>query len=254
MITEYHRPSTVANAIELLSRQDPLTIPLAGGSHVNLRKGIDFAVVDLQDLPLRGISREGNTLSIGATTTLDSIENFLPLLHELKKIIRRSANKNVRQIATIGGTIAGEDGRSIVLGALLALDATVTILPDDEEILLGELLPFRESLLKGKIISKVRFNLSTSIQLESVSKTPASVPFIYITIARWKSNRSRVVMGGFGLSPTLVADGAHGQGVELAAQSALPDQVTIQVDRAYLAECVKILTLRCLQNGEGRGQ
>ena len=39
MITEYHRPSTLESAIELLGRKTPETVPLAGGTLLNQKIG-----------------------------------------------------------------------------------------------------------------------------------------------------------------------------------------------------------------------
>ena len=56
MITEYNRPSTLESALELLARKTPLTVPSPGGTLLNQKSDTDFAVVDIQALPLTKLS------------------------------------------------------------------------------------------------------------------------------------------------------------------------------------------------------
>jgi CO/xanthine dehydrogenase FAD-binding subunit len=70
MIIEYHRPQNLEEALALLNRSDPVTLPLGGGSALNQPSPDPIAVVDLQGLGLAGFSTQGNTLELGATLTL----------------------------------------------------------------------------------------------------------------------------------------------------------------------------------------
>jgi CO/xanthine dehydrogenase FAD-binding subunit len=48
MIVEYHRPESIDAALSLLNRNDPITVPLGGGTVLSRRITSDCAVVDLQ--------------------------------------------------------------------------------------------------------------------------------------------------------------------------------------------------------------
>jgi CO/xanthine dehydrogenase FAD-binding subunit len=50
MIVEYHRPPTLDLALQLLSRQSPVTVPMGGGTILNQPSPVPIAVVDLQEL------------------------------------------------------------------------------------------------------------------------------------------------------------------------------------------------------------
>ena len=52
MIIDYSRPKSIKEAVDLLARKDPKSIPLAGGSVISKYKGDPVAVIDLQDLGL----------------------------------------------------------------------------------------------------------------------------------------------------------------------------------------------------------
>ena len=67
----------------------------------------------------------------------------------------REATHNMRQAATVAGTLIASDGRSPFTAVMLALDAAVTLFPGDEVITLGNLLLMREQKLGSRIVTKV---------------------------------------------------------------------------------------------------
>ena len=77
MITTYHRPSTLDEALALLSQ--PNTVPLGGGTFLSQPTTDPVSVVDLQRLGLDSLRINGNELQIGATCTLQALlEHFTP--------------------------------------------------------------------------------------------------------------------------------------------------------------------------------
>ena len=73
MIQEYYRPETLKEALALLSRDAPKTVPLGGGTVLNTPGEQPPAVVDLQALGWDGIEQKGREISIGATATLQQL-------------------------------------------------------------------------------------------------------------------------------------------------------------------------------------
>ncbi len=71
MIIEYIRPKTIKEAVNLISRDAPTTIPMGGGTSLK-RRAIqrDFSVVDLQALNLDQIDIDDTWIELGAMTTL----------------------------------------------------------------------------------------------------------------------------------------------------------------------------------------
>ena len=100
MIVEYHRPHTVEEALTLLSREDPRTVPLGGGTFLNRGRfaadGPALAVVDLQELDLARVEQTGNILSIGAMATLQGLADRIDLPLAFRQAIQHEMNHNLR--------------------------------------------------------------------------------------------------------------------------------------------------------------
>ncbi len=71
MITAYHRPQTLNEALTLLSQ--PNRTPLGGGTLLSHSKTDSVEAVDLQSLSLDAIKKQGSNLEIGATVTLQQL-------------------------------------------------------------------------------------------------------------------------------------------------------------------------------------
>ena len=107
----YHRPETVADAVKLLADLGDDARPLAGGHSLvpmmKLRLATPSHLIDLHAVAgLKGISRDGDTVVIGAMTTQhdllasEEIAKSMPILHETALLI---ADPQVRYRGTIGG-------------------------------------------------------------------------------------------------------------------------------------------------------
>jgi CO/xanthine dehydrogenase FAD-binding subunit len=193
MIIEYHRPQTMGETLALLGRTNPRTLPLAGGSALNRPTPEQFAVVDLQALHLDTFEARGNFYDLGATLTLQRLldENLAEGLEGLKKAIRHEATYNLRQVASVAGSLVAADGRSPFATAMLALDASLLLLPGDESVDLGDLLPLRSERLPGCLICQVTIPANVRLAYEYVARTPADLPIVCAALATWPSGRTR---------------------------------------------------------------
>jgi CO/xanthine dehydrogenase FAD-binding subunit len=276
MIVEYHRPESLAEALSLLSRREPVTVPLGGGSLLNQPSAEPLAVVDLQELALSEIHRRGNIMEVGATATLlalaGSLETEAGILGApvLLRAIYHEATHNLRNVATIAGTLVGADGRSPLATALLALDARLVVVPgfgpvsgvgteeEGEEqpgdpaatalIALGDLLPLRREALSGRLITQVQIPLNAQLAYEVVARTPADRPLVCAAAARWPSGRTRLALGGYGLAPVLALDGPEGGGLEPAARDVYSQAGDAWASAEYRSEMAAVLTRRCMGN------
>jgi putative selenate reductase FAD-binding subunit len=252
VIIEYNRPGNLDEAIVLLSRQDPLTLPLAGGTVLNLSSPPDCAVVDLQDLGLDQLEARGSNLSAGATVTLQSLLDYTSqqqdhIFQVLKKVIEYNSSYNIRQCATLGGIAASGGGRSPLLTSLLALECQLTLLPGEEVISLGDLLALRDEKLKGKLITKLLIPYKVRLAFEYVARTPADSPIVCTAAAKWPSGRTRIVLGGYGKTPFLVFDGPQAEGAVEAARDAFSGAKDQWASAEYRQEIAAVLTRRCLE-------
>jgi CO/xanthine dehydrogenase FAD-binding subunit len=243
MIIEYHRPQTMDEALALLGRTQPISLPLAGGTAIDRTSGHPQAVVDLQALGLDRIDQRGNLLEIGAMVTLQVLLDS-PVADALKKVIQLEATNNLRQAASVAGTLVAASGRSPFTTALLALDAMLTILPGPEGISLGDLLPLRLERLRGRLITQIILPTHTRLAYEYVARTPADLPIVCAAASVWPSGRTRLALGGFGSAPTLAFDGAEAQGAEIAARSAYSQAGDEWASAEYREEMAVILARR----------
>jgi carbon-monoxide dehydrogenase medium subunit len=128
----YHRPATLADAVNLLSTLGDEARALAGGHSLvpmmKLRLATPEHLVDLHGIAgLKGIRREDNRIVIGAMTTQhellasDEIAKSLPILHETALLI---ADPQVRYRGTIGGNVANGDPGNDMPALMLTLGAS----------------------------------------------------------------------------------------------------------------------------------
>jgi putative selenate reductase FAD-binding subunit len=250
MIIEYHRPTTLQEALELLKRPEPVSLPLAGGSALNRPDGPPVAAVDLQALGLDTYQPRGNTVELGATLTLQTLAEAELTSPVLKAVILHEATRNLRQVATVAGTLVAADGRSPFTTALLALDAELTLQPGDELTGLGDLLPLRGERLPQRLITRVAIPANARLAYEYVARTPADRPIVCVAAAQWPSGRTRLALGGFGPAPRLAFDGTESQGAPQAAHAACSQAQDAWASAEYRQEVAQVLAQRCISTLE----
>jgi len=250
MITAYHRPQTLDEALRLLIQ--PNTVPLGGGTLLSQPTVDPVTVVDLQHLSLdtlrvNGIdpsTRSGQALEIGATLTLQALLESEHCPPALKSALKLEAPLNIRNSATVAGTLFSCDGRSPFATALLALDVKVTIVNRQSSIVhLGEFLPLRP---RGLIMS-ITMPLNPKLAFEFVSRTPTDKPIICAALAQWNSGRTRLALGGCGRSPLLAMDGTEADGLEAAAGNAYHEANDEWASAEYRMDVAVVLAKRCLE-------
>lgn len=246
MITTYHRPETLEQALTLISRKTPMTLPLGGGTLLSHPDGNSIEVVDLQAIGLNQIKKQGRALEIGATATLQELLESESSSDVMKTILKLEAPLNIRNAATVAGTLVAADGRSTFTCALLALDAKVIIQPKDEEIQIGNFLPMRGENLRGKLITKIILPGNTKLAFEYVARTPADKPLVCIAMAQWPSGRTRLAVGGYGKVSLLAMDGTDPEGLGTAARNAFHEAADEWASADYRQEIAAILAKRCL--------
>jgi putative selenate reductase FAD-binding subunit len=129
-IQAVHRPKSLDEAWELLERGGKAARLLGGGVDLAWLSpaGVEM-LIDLSLVGPRGIATENGELHIGAGTTLTEILEWggttYALQGLLRTVLRRVASPLQRNLATLGGAIAGAHPWSDVISLMLALDARV---------------------------------------------------------------------------------------------------------------------------------
>lgn len=134
---------------------------------------------------------------------------------------------------------------------MLAMDAHCLLVNDKETTLgVGDLLPLRDRLLAGKLITRIEIPLNTKLAFETVARTPADKPIVCAALAQWPSGRTRLALGGWGQTPILAMDGNEPGGLEEAARSAFSEAVDEWASAEYRMEIAGILAKRCREKIE----
>jgi carbon-monoxide dehydrogenase medium subunit len=175
---EYNRPGTLAEATRLLAAGDGSAMPIAGGQSLLVLMGLRLTMidrlVDVSRLPeLREVHDDGRHVFIGAATTHAMIEDGRipdPSAGLMSRVAGKIAYRAIRNLGTIGGSVALADPAADWPACLIALGAEVRIAgPDGQrwesvagfvtgayetilvpaEIVLGFRIPHRASLRWG---------------------------------------------------------------------------------------------------------
>ena len=196
LVTAYHRPATVDEALGLLD--DPRRVALGGGTTLNAdRRPCDLEAVDLQALELDAIAAAGaGRVRIGATATLDAVRRCDLLPGSLRDLARAEQPSTLRTLATVGGLVAKASSESLTLATVGGLVAKAS----SESLMLAALLAHEcrvECAAAGSEASEHsladllaaglrRGSLITAITIESAGqtasartgRTPADVPIV----------------------------------------------------------------------------
>lgn len=131
----YHRPASLAEAVNLMATLGDDARPLAGGHSLipmmKLRLATPEHLIDLHGIDaLKGVRREGDSVVIGAMTTQhdllasDEIARMLPILQETSLLI---ADPQVRYLGTIGGNVANGDPGNDMPALMMVLGASYRV-------------------------------------------------------------------------------------------------------------------------------
>ncbi len=165
------------------------------------------AVIDLQNLNLNRMEIKGARVSIGATAKLNSIVKWDETPDFLREAILKDANANLRNAATLGGSLIRLTGKSRLGIVLLAVDSRLTWEPGGMEISLGDWFAVGRASNQYRLMTGVHFDIPQTVSLESVAQTPGGFPLISVCMAKWASGRVRLISGEAGSMPEILCDG-----------------------------------------------
>jgi len=181
---EYHAPTSLSEALALLGKYGDDAKVLAGSQSLiplmKLRLAQPAHVVDLRKVDgLVGVREAQGVLQIGALTTHAALAKSevmrakLPMAAEAAALI---GDAQVRNVGTIGGSLAHADPAADWPAVLMALDASVVVAgPRGERTVKVEQLivgPLTTSLEGGEILVQVRVPLPPARTAGAYEKLP----------------------------------------------------------------------------------
>jgi carbon-monoxide dehydrogenase medium subunit len=209
---EYEAPRTLEEALALLA--DGSAKPLAGGMSLiplmKLRLAAPERVVDLGRIPgLSYIREEDGVIRIGAMTTHYEIESS-PVLRARCPLLAATAaqigDMQVRNVGTIGGSVAHADPAADYPAALLALEAQVRLARAGAErtLAIADFFVdvFTTALEPGEIVREVIVPAETPGTGVSYQKVahPASGFAVVGIAARVRRSEGRITLARLGVT------------------------------------------------------
>jgi carbon-monoxide dehydrogenase medium subunit len=208
---EYHRPETLSAAVADLA--DPEAKALAGGMTLlptmKQRLASPAALIDLKSVhELAGITREGDNLVIRAMTRHAEVASnavaqaAIPALASLAGII---GDPHVRNMGTIGGSLANNDPAADYPAAALALGAT--IVSNKRRIPAHDFFTglFETALETGELITQVSFPIPQKAAYMKFRNPASRYALVGVFVAK-TAGGVRVAVTGAGSSGVFRAE------------------------------------------------
>lgn len=256
---EYLKATSVADAAARLAANRDAKL-LAGGqtliAAMKLRLSSPAQLIDLRAIPdLKGICVEGNALVIGAMTTHAAVaasadvQRMIPALAQLAGAI---GDRMVRNMGTLGGSIANNDPAADYPAALVGLGATVTSnqrkIPADD-FFRGM---YETALEPGEIVTSVTFPAAKRAAYVKFSNPASRYALVGVFVAETASG-VRVAITGAGPCVFRVPDMEHALAKRFAPESvaniqiaAAPLNTDLHASAEYRAHLVTVLAKRAV--------
>jgi len=183
-INAYTVPTDLEEAYQLLQKEDAAII--AGGAWLKLLPKTLAHGIDLSGLKLDTINETEENYSIGSMVTLRQIETHSSLRTYMGGVLQEAISHimgvPIRNIATIGGTVAGRYGFSDLLTPLLALRANLVFYKKGQITLESYLkeAPKEKDILLQVIIKKEYGTANYT----TVKKTANDFPILNVSVMK----------------------------------------------------------------------
>jgi putative selenate reductase FAD-binding subunit len=201
MIQQFFKPQTTAEAVALKDKYKDEAVFMAGGTDVNCRDatGPVEKAIGIEQLQLNKISGTDEALSIGAGVTIQELIDSPKVPDQLTIAAEHFMNRNIRNIATIGGNIASNHTTSNLIPILIALDAELKLAGSEPSVSVYDYITREMSRLIESITISSE-NLKKSYGLRKFSHTANDVSIITAAVTFNIENEElsnvRVAIGG----------------------------------------------------------
>lgn len=266
-IRSYHRPSRLAEALDLVKQG---AVPLAGGTRLLATAREIPNVLDLAALGLDQIELDDGDLRLGALVTLQAAADS-PVAHSATGGLLPAAcraqqpSRMMRNLATLGGESVFAAPDSEVAAALLALNAVFVVESSDGPIESPALRFLRnpsEDVAQGLLTSLFIPGAPEGTALERVAVLPSAPALVAVAVAVSFSGdqcgRARIAVTGLAGAPARVPEaetrmeGSHAEEADIeraaeqvAARAAFRDDA--HAPASYRRHVARVLTRRALQ-------
>jgi carbon-monoxide dehydrogenase medium subunit len=279
----YEAPATVEGAVDLLRRHGADAKVLAGGQSLvpllNYRLADPRVVVDINDLPLGGVTSDNGRLKLGALVRhhqleeSDEIARQCPVLREAAALI---GNVRVRALGTVGGSLAHADAAAELPMVTLALDGRLTLVSatgtrtlDARDFFTG---PLTTAMRPDELLTEIDLAAppATGWAIEEIARRAGDFAIVAVTALvsldrRGRVAHTRLAFGGVAATPVRAVaaeEALSGQEptaerlaqAAILARDALSPQSDAFVSGAYRRHLAGVLTRRALTRATVRAR
>lgn len=261
---EYHRPSSLQEALQLLKSRPEAKVLAGGHTLIPTLKQRLARLSDLVDLSgiadLRGIREEGGRIVIGALTphgeveTSDLVRSRIPALATLAGLI---GDPQVRNRGTIGGSIANNDPAADWPAGVLGCGATVRT--DRREIAADDFFTgmFETALGPDELVTAVSFPVPERAGYAKFPNPASRYAVVGVFVAQFADGVRVAVTGAApcvfrltaleqALAANFAPDAADGIAVDPSGLNS-----DIHASAEYRAHLVKVMAKRAIQAALG---
>jgi aerobic carbon-monoxide dehydrogenase medium subunit len=261
----YHKPSSLADAAAKLAAAPDAKL-LAGGqtlvAAMKLRLAAPSDLVDLAAVSeLRGIKVDGNNLVIGATTTHAAVAASADVrgkIAALAHLAEGIGDRMVRNVGTLGGSVANNDPAADYPAGLVGLGATV--ITQKRRIAADDFFRgmYETALEPGEIITGVSFPIPKRAGYVKFPNPASRYAIVGVFVAETGSG-IRVAVTGAGpvvfrvpamekaLSANFSADALKGIAVDASSLNG-----DMHASAEYRAHLVSVIAKRAVEQALGR--
>ncbi len=257
---DYHRPATLKDAATLLKKIENARV-LGGGQSLlptlKMRLASTPALVDLAGIAdLRIIKLDGAVLTIGTGMRHSEVAASKDVLIGAPVIARVAAgigDRQVRNMGTLGGSIANNDPAADYPAALLGLGATV--ITNRREIPADKFFTglFETALKPGEIITAVSFPLPKRAAYVKFKQPASRFALVGVFVSEGAGNVRVAVTGAGNAGVFRVKDMEKKLGEKFAAESiakskVAPDKLNsdIHASAEYRSHLITVLAQRAV--------
>jgi aerobic carbon-monoxide dehydrogenase medium subunit len=256
---EFAQPKTIADAASLLASTGGRA--LAGGQSLvaamKLRLSQPGTLVSLSGIPdLKGIRRDGERIVIGAMTrhadvaSSDIVKDAMPALSSVAEGI---GDRQVRNMGTLGGSLANNDPAADWPAAVLGTGATIRT--DRRAITADEFFKgmFETALAPDEIITAVEFPIAQRAAYAKFPNPASRFALVGVFVAQYANGDVRVTVTGAAPSvfrSTAIEDALKRSFTPVAAKSVDVDAKGLNSDlhgsAEYRAHLISVMASRAV--------
>ena len=244
----YVRVGNAAEAYELLQKNRNNKI-VGGGIWMRLGSRRVATAIDLSACGLDHIEETETEFRIGAMCTLRQLERHAGLNALVNNVFEFAVHDIVgvqlRNTATVGGSIYGRFGFSDVLTLFLALDCEVELYRAGRMPLAQfAAMPYDRDILTHICLRKTP---GLKVQYQSVRATQTDFPILTCAAARTAQGQYRFAIGARPMKAVLVTPDCDPAQMPAAVQAAVKTGSNLRGSAAYRTHLVGVLVKRAVQ-------